>query len=381
MLLRRKMAVWFILACFSIMVFSVPVQAESIDVSAKSYILMDADSGQVLLAKDENARMAPASMTKLMTLILAMEDLEEGKVGLKDRVIASENAWKMGGSQIYLEPGEEMTYEDMLIAIAVGSANDACVAVAEHLEGTHQNFVDRMNKKAEELGLKNTHFVNSHGLSDVGHYTSAYDMAVIARHALQYPKILEYTAIKEYDLRQGEFKLFNTNKLLWWYQGADGFKTGFTNDALWCLTSTAKRDGLRLISVVMASSQQHGNFRDSMTLFNYGFAKYSYKTFYNQGTVCGEVRVGKGIEDKVEVVAADNAGCIVLKGEEKNLSSRIELTSYIDAPVQEGQKLGEILVFDNDELVKKVDLVSARSVPRAGFIREITKMIAETYLL
>lgn len=192
-------------------------------------------------------------MTKLMTMILAAQDLEEGKVTVKDKVVASEEAWKMGGSQIYLEPGEEMTFEDMMIAIAVGSANDACVAVAEHLEGTHQNFVDRMNRQAKMLGLKNTHFVNSYGLPAENHYSSAYDLAVMARYALQYPKILEYTSIKEYNLRQGEFKLFNTNKLLWWYEGTDGFKTGWTSEAKYCLTATAKRDGLRLIGVVMAS--------------------------------------------------------------------------------------------------------------------------------
>lgn len=189
------------------------LQAEPVDVKAESYVLMDADSGKILLAKNEHNKMDPASMTKLMTLILAIEDLYAGKVGLKDKVVASENAWKMGGSQIYLEPGEEMTFEDMLIAIAVGSANDACVAVAEHLEGTEKNFVARMNEEAKKMGLKNTHFANSHGLTADDHYTTAYDMAVIARYALRYPKLLEYSAIKEYNLRQGEFKLFNTNKL------------------------------------------------------------------------------------------------------------------------------------------------------------------------
>ncbi|HEX3011267.1 MAG TPA: D-alanyl-D-alanine carboxypeptidase family protein, partial [Syntrophomonadaceae bacterium] len=213
------------------------VKADTLDVKAESYILMDADSGKVICAKNEHKKLPPASMTKLMTLILAVEALEEGKASLKDKVVTSENAWKMGGSQIYLEPGETMTYEDMLISIAVGSANDACVAVAEHLEGTHQEFVKKMNEKAKFLGLKDTHFINSYGLPANDHYTSAYDMAVMARYALKYPKLLELTSIKEYNLRQGEFKLFNTNKLLWWYQGADGFKTGWTNEAKYCLTS------------------------------------------------------------------------------------------------------------------------------------------------
>ncbi|HZK44022.1 MAG TPA: D-alanyl-D-alanine carboxypeptidase family protein [Syntrophomonadaceae bacterium] len=358
-----------------------PVSAEVVDVKAESYILVDADSGKVLLAKNEEKRLAPASMTKLMTLILAFEDLEEGKVGLKDKVIASENAWKMGGSQIYLEPGEELSYEDMLISIAVGSANDCCVAIAEHLEGTHKNFVNRMNHKAKMLGLKNTHFVNSHGLSDDNHYTTASDMAVMARHALNYPKLIEYSSIKEYNLRQGDFKLYNTNKLLWWYQGTDGFKTGFTNSAKHCLTSTVKRDGLRLIAVVMASPEQRGNFRDSMQILNYGFAKYSYKTFNVKGSVCGIVDIGKGVTDSVEVVALEDVGMISLKGEEKKITSEKKLLEYIDAPIKEGQKLGEVTLYQNGILSKKVDLVAKDDVPKAGLIKEILRMFAETYLL
>ncbi len=358
-----------------------PVQADQVEVEAEAYILMDADSGKVLLAKNEHKRLPPASMTKLMTMILAAQDLEEGKVTVKDKVVASEEAWKMGGSQIYLEPGEEMTFEDMMIAIAVGSANDACVAVAEHLEGTHQNFVDRMNRQAKMLGLKNSHFVNSYGLPAENHYSSAYDLAVMARYALQYPKILEYTSIKEYNLRQGEFKLFNTNKLLWWYEGTDGFKTGWTSEAKYCLTATAKRDGLRLIGVVMASPNQNGNHRDMMKLFNYGFAKYAFKSFFSQGSVCGVVQVGKGIKERVEVIAEEDVGSIVEKGQEKKITMEKRLPAYVDAPVVQGQKLGEIRVYNDGDLVKEVNLVAAEDIPRSGLLKEILKMLAETYLL
>lgn len=378
----RKRTVWILLCLILLILVAVsPVQAEQVEVEAESYVLMDADSGKVLLAKNEHKRLPPASMTKLMTMILAAQDLEEGKVSVKDKVITSEEAWKMGGSQIYLEPGEEMTFEDMMIAIAVGSANDASVAVAEHLEGTHKNFVDRMNKQAKMLGLKNTHFVNSYGLPAENHYTSAYDMAVMARYALQYTKILEYCSIKEYNLRQGEFKLFNTNKLLWWYEGTDGFKTGWTNEAKYCLTATAKRDGLRLIGVVMASPKQHGNHRDMMKLFNYGFAKYAYKSFFSRGSVCGVVQVGKGIGDSVEVIAEDDVGAIVEKGQEKKITTEKRLQNYVNAPVEKGQKLGEMRVYDDGNLVKEVNLVAASDVPKGGFLKEILKMLAETYLL
>ncbi|MEN6349314.1 MAG: D-alanyl-D-alanine carboxypeptidase family protein [Syntrophomonas sp.] len=355
--------------------------ADPVEVKADAYVLMDADSGKILLAQNEHKKLAPASMTKLMTLILAAQDLSQGKVSLKDQVVTSENAWKMGGSQVYLEPGEKMTLEDMLIAVAVGSANDASVAVAEHLEGTHSNFVARMNREAKLMGLKDTHFVNAYGLPAEGHYTSANDMAVIARKALAYPKVLEYTSIKEYNLRQGEFKLYNTNKLLWWYQGADGFKTGWTEEAKYCLTSTAKRDGLRLISVVMASPEKQGHFRDSMQLLNYGFARYAYKSFFGKGNNCGTVRVGKGSLDNVQAIAEDDVGSIAVKGQEKTISTHKELLSYINAPVKKGQKLGEMQVYREGELVKEVNLVAAHSIPRAGLLREIKKILAETYLL
>lgn len=378
---KKKIGLMVILVFIVTLFTPAVLYAETVDVKAEAYVLMDADSGKVLLATNEHKRLAPASMTKLMTLVLAVEDLQNGKVGLKDKVVTSEEAWKMGGSQIYLAPGEEMTYEDMLIAIAVGSANDACVAVAEHLEGTHNNFVERMNREAKMLGLKDTHFVNSNGLSAPKHYTSAYDMAVIARHALSYPKILEYTSIKEYSLRQGEFKLYNTNKLLWWYQGADGFKTGWTNEAKYCLTSTAKRDGLRLIGVVMASPETHGNFRDTMKLFNYGFARYSFKNITPRGTVCGVVKVGKGIQENVEVRTEEDVGAIVKKGDEKKVKAELALPNYIDAPVKKGQKLGEYLVYNDGQLYKKVNLLATQDVPRAGIIKQIKKMFSETYLL
>ena len=351
------------------------------NIKADAYVLMDADSGNILEGYNQDKRLAPASMTKLMTLILAVEALEEGRVQLTDQVVTSENAWKMGGSQIYLEPGEAMTYEEMLIAIAVGSANDACVAVAEHLDGTHQAFVDKMNQKAANLGLQNTHFINSYGLPAEGHYTSAHDMAIMARHALSHPRIIEYTSIKQYSLRQGKFVLYNTNKLLWWYAGADGFKTGWTNEAKYCLTSTVKRDGLRLISVVMASPEVRGHFRDSMELYNYGFSKYAYKSFFARDSVCGAVQVGKGLEDGVEAVAADDVGSIFLKGDKDNLTHAQQLTEYIDAPVVKGQKLGEMQVLKDGNVVKTVDIVSAKDVPKGGVIKEIKKMFAETFLL
>jgi len=378
---KRRLAWLVVLGFVLTAVFPATAFGATVDVQAESCVLMDADSGKVLYAKNPHKRLPPASMTKMMTMILAMEDLYEGKVQLKDKVIASEEAWKLGGSQIYLEPGEEMTYEDLLIAIAVGSANDACVAVAEHLDGSHEEFVARMNAKAKQLGLKDTHFVNCYGLPAEGHYSSAYDMAVMGRYALRYPKLLEYASIKEYDLRQGEFKLYNTNKLLWFYRGADGFKTGWTNEAKFCLTSTAKRDGLRLVCSVFASPEKGGHFRDSMKLFNYGFAKYAYRSFFAPGSQCGVVRVGKGAEKQVEAVAADAVGVTCLKGQEKNITQVKKLAGYVDAPVKKGDELGEITLFNDGKPVKKVKLVAYRDIERGGLISEIGKALSKIFLI
>ena len=379
---KGKMPLTVMLLFVVVFIFPTHLQAEELsDITAESYVLTDADSGRVLLAKNEHKQMPPASMTKLMTLILATEALEEGRADLKEEVTASENAWRLGGSQIYLEPGEKMTYEDMLIAIAVGSANDACVAVAEHLEVSHEAFVDNMNRKGRLLGLKNTHFINSYGLPAEKHYSSAYDMAAMGRYALNQDKILEYCSIKEYNLRQGKFILYNTNKLLWWYEGADGFKTGWTNEAKYCLTATAKRDGLRLIAVVMGCPEPRGNFRDIMKILNHGFSQYTYKSFFNKGSICGTVKVGKGAKEIVEVKAEEDVGSIATKGKETGIKISKKIIPYVNAPIIEGQKLGEIRVYCDGELCKEVNMLAVEEVPRSGWFKGILKMLGETYLL
>lgn len=350
-------------------------------IEAKAYIITDAASGQELVSQEADTRLAPASMTKLMTLLLAIEAINDGKARPYDKVVASENAWRMGGSQIYLEPGEEMTLHDMLVSIAVGSANDACVAVAEYLEGSHESFVEKMNQKAEQLGMKNTHFVNSYGLPAPDHYTTCRDMALLARYSLRYPQLLEYTAIKEYNLRQGEFKLFNTNKLLWWYPGADGFKTGWTNEARYCLVSTAKRDKLRLISVVMASPQPRGNFRDSMSLFNWGFAKYTFKSFFPAGAAVDTITVGKGLDEMVEAIAVSEVGTILEKGSKSKVSYKKEVVPYLNAPVKKGQHVGNLQVLVDGKKVCTVELVAARDIPRSSWWMQIKKTLAKTLFI
>lgn len=351
------------------------VQAVEIQTEAASAILMDASSGKILYEKDSHKELAPASVTKLMTLLIAAEAIEAGRVKLDDQVTASENAAQLGGSQIYLEPGETFSLEEMLIAIAVGSANDACVALAEHLSGTHEAFVEEMNNKAKQLGLKNTRFINSYGLPAEGHYTSAYDLAVIAREALEHPLILKLTSMKEYDLRQGQFKLWNTNKLLWWYQGADGFKTGWTSEAKYCLASTVERDGLRLICVVMGVPQPRGHFAESMKIYNYGFAKYAFKEFAPAQQKQGVVRVRKGIQEELIVVTEERLGVMVEKGKDKNFWVETKLDPEVTAPIHKGQKLGELLVYRDDQLQASVDLVAENDVERAGVIEQVKRTL------
>lgn len=374
--MRRKLAVMLALVLALNLGLAVqPAFAAEIETEATSAILMDAATGKILYEKDPHKELPPASVTKLMTLLVAADALESGRVKLTDKVTASANACSLGGSQIYLEPGETFSLEEMLIAIAVGSANDACVAVAEHISGTHEAYVEAMNKKAQELGLQHTHFVNSYGLPAEGHYTSAYDLAVMGREALKYPLIRKLTSMKEYDLRGGQFKLWNTNKLLWWYQGADGFKTGWTNEAKYCLASTVERDGLRLIAVVMGVPQPRGHFAESMKIYNYGFAKYTFKEFAPAKSKQGTVLVRKGNGAVINAVTEKPLGVTVEKGKDKKFWVETKLNPEITAPVQQGQKVGEILLYLDDQVQASVNLVAETAVPRAGLYQQLTQTL------
>jgi len=352
-----------------------PALGVEIVTEATSAILMDAATGQILYEKEPNKELAPASVTKLMTLLVASDAVTSGKVKLTDIVTSSENASKLGGSQIYLKPGEQFTLEQLLYAIAVGSANDGCVAVAEHISGTHEAFVEEMNKKALTLGLKNTHFANAYGLPAEGHYTSAFDLATISREALKYPLIRKLTNTKEYDLRDGKFKLWNTNKLLWWYPGADGFKTGWTNEAKYCLASTVERNGLRLICVVMGVPQVRGHFAESMKIYNYGFAKYEFKQYAPVAQKLGVVKVSKGIENEVAALTEKPLGATVEKGKDKNLWVETKLNPNISAPIQKGQKLGEVLLYRDDQLQASVNLIADHAIAKAGLAEQMTRTL------
>lgn len=350
-----------------------------VQTTAESAVLMDAATGKILFSKNPDKELPPASVTKVMTLLTALDAVDKGKVKLTDKVSASENSSRMGGSQIYLEPGEEMPLKTMLISIAVVSANDACVAVAEHIAGSHEAFVKMMNEKAAELGLKHTKFVNAYGLPAKGHYTSAGDLAVMMRETLKYPLFKEMTMIKKYDLRGGKFILHNTNKLLWWYRGAEGGKTGWTTEAQYCLASTAKRDNLRVIAVVMASPEPRSHFRESMKLYNYGFAQYEGVPIAQAGQVMGKVRVGKGTVDWVNIVTQDEVSAVVKKGQKRDISYKVSLEPLVIAPVAKGQTLGAIRGYEKNKEVLKVDLAAAKEVPKSTVFRQIFKLLRTVY--
>jgi D-alanyl-D-alanine carboxypeptidase (penicillin-binding protein 5/6) len=378
-LFARKMVLLAVVLTFMLQMLPATAWSDkqpALETDAASAVLMDAYSGKILFEKEPHKQVAPASVTKVLTLLVALDALHKGKVNWDDKVVASEDSWEMGGSEIWLEPGEAMTFREMMIAIAVGSANDACVAVAEHIAGSEQAFVALMNERAKSLGCKNTHFVNCHGLPAKDHYTSAYDMALICREALKYPEMLELTSIRHYyELRGGKVKLDNTNKLLWWYDGADGFKTGWTSEANYCLASTVKRGDLRLICSVFGVPEPRGHFRESTKLFNWAFANYGFQALAQPGQVMGKVRVGNGAQDQVEVVAPRSIGVLIKKGEAGTAALDLKLPSIIRAPVKKGSPLGEVKVVEQGKVLETVVLQAKEDVPKGSFWRLIDKSL------
>ncbi|MEG6522620.1 D-alanyl-D-alanine carboxypeptidase family protein [Desulfotomaculum sp. 1211_IL3151] len=353
--------------------------AAQLETAAETAVLMDYSSGQILYNKDMHVAKPMASVTKLMTMLLICEAEAQGKFKTSDKVIASEHACSMGGSQIFLEPGEELSVKEMLISIATGSANDASVAMAEYVGGSEEEFVSMMNGKAEEMGLKNTHFSNPTGLPVENHYTSAYDMAQVLRECLRYPLFREVSAIYEYDLRGGDFKLWNTNKLLKWYAGADAGKTGWTNEASYCLAASAKRDGLRLVSVVLGCPMPRTHFQETIKIFNYGFAKYKAVTMAEAGQVVKEIKVDKGVADQVKIITKDPVGMVVPKGQEKTIQGNIKLPESIDAPINKGQVIGQYVLNKDGQEVLKVDLIAAQDINKASPLKLLNDMLERVY--
>ncbi|HBV96889.1 MAG: D-Ala-D-Ala carboxypeptidase [Peptococcaceae bacterium BICA1-7] len=371
----------FSLALISGQAFADPVaqkdtaKKDLLETTAESAVLIAPDSGEVLFSKNPDQPLPMASVTKIMTLLLAVEAVEQGKARLEDKVVTSENAWGMGGSQIYLEPGEEFSFKEMLISVAVGSANDASVALAEQVEGSEEAFVQKMNERAKQLGCTATNFVNPTGLPAQGHHTSALDLARIMTECIKHPLFMQISGIYEYDLRGGDFKLWNTNKLLKWYNGVDAGKTGWTNEAKYCLASTCERDKLRLIAVVLGTPEPKSHFRESIKLFNYGFARYKSVYIEDSGKVVKVLPVEKGVQEKVGLLTSAKVSVIVKKGEEKGYQGRVETPERIAAPVKKGQKIGDYIVTRDNREVLRVPLVAENNIPKRSFVQQLNKTL------
>ncbi|EHB64347.1 MULTISPECIES: D-alanyl-D-alanine carboxypeptidase family protein [Paenibacillus] len=339
--------------------------------SARSAILLDADTGTIIYEKNSHDKLPPASITKIMTMLLTMEAIDEGRLKLTDKVRTSEYAASMGGSQIFLEPGEEMTVEEMLKGIAMASGNDASVAMAEKIAGTEEAFVKLMNEKAAELGMKDTHFVNCNGLPADNHYTSAHDIALMSRELLKYEGITKYTGAYQDYLRKDTpkpFWLVNTNKLVRFYTGADGLKTGYTSEAKFCLSATAKRDGLRTIAVVMGAPDTKTRNNEVSRLFDYAFSQYAMHSIYKPGEVLGVLKVQKGSVPEITIQADKEYNVLVKKNAKtEDIRHELQWTEGLKAPVAAGQVIGKLSVYQGDALVKEFELTSPVEVKKAGF--------------
>lgn len=336
------------------------------DLSAKSLLLMEASSGKILYEKNSHESLPPASVTKVMTMLLICEALERGEITLETEITASEYAKSMGGSTIFLETNEVMTLNDLLKGIAVASANDACVAVAEHMCGSVETFVSLMNKRASELGMKDTNFVNCNGLDVENHHSSAYDIAIMSRELLKHDIIEKYTTIWMDTLRDGKFQLANTNKLIRFYKGANGLKTGSTSGAGCCISAAAKRDGMQLIAVVLGSSNSKERFAAASSLLNYGFANYSVTKFGEKNSKVSDVPVKNGKEKKVTALSKESANILVEKQNADKIKTHINIDENLQAPVKKGQIIGELIITSDSQTLVKVPLISDRNVKRKG---------------
>ena len=349
-----------------------------LSVESEAAFLMEPVTGTVLYRKNPNRKLHPASVTKLMVMLLALEALDRGEIKLTDVVTASPEACRMGGSQIWLEPGEQMTVAELLKAVCIVSANDASYALAEHIAGSEANFIALMNQRAKQLGLRNTVYVNTTGLEPdgggTGNLTTAADMAVLARKVVQYPLVFRWSGVWIDSLRGGKSFLRNTNKLVRFYRGCDGLKTGFTGAAGYCLVATAKREGVRLIAVVMKAPTSDDRSRDISTLFNYGFSKFKAESIYRGGEILGQIRVFRGREKSVPVKVSQELAAVIKRDAKGKIHKVVRLEKVLQAPVVSGQKIGEAVITYQGKPCGRVDLVAAREVKRAT-VFEIWKEI------
>ncbi|MDY3031852.1 MAG: D-alanyl-D-alanine carboxypeptidase family protein [Clostridia bacterium] len=363
--------------CFLLCAFMLPSAAfaeKTVDTDAKSVILTEAATGEVLYEENPDEQLPIASVTKIMTMLLIAEAVDSGRITLEDMVPVSENAMSYGGSTMFLEAGEELSVHDMLKGIAVASANDGCVAMAEFLEGSEAAFVEKMNEKAHDLGMENTCFKNTNGLDEDGHYSSARDVAIMSRELLKHPMIFEFTTIWTDTLRDGKFKLANTNKLIRFYSGANGLKTGSTSKALCCISAAAKRDDMQLIAVVLGAPTSAKRFSSARAMLDYGFANYRIASAAKSDEELKRVPVKKGVTANVGIRAAEDYSVLRKKSDTSELAIEIVCDEYLNAPISEGDKIGT-LIIGSDDSRREIDLLATESVNK----KSLAAMAAELF--
>ena len=363
---------WVLLLCA---IFVLEAGGRAVEVDAPSALLMEKTTGTVLYGKDEHAKLEPASVTKVMTLLLTMEAIESGRISYDTVVTASAHACSMGGSQIWLKENEQMTVEEMLKAVCIVSANDCAVALAELVAGSEEAFVEQMNRRAAELGMKDTAFCNATGLPAAGHVTSAYDIALMSRELiLNHPDIRQYTTIWMDSLRGGTSELVNTNKLIRFYEGATGLKTGSTDSALYCLSATAERDGMELIAVIMKGLTSAQRFEDAKTLLTHGFSTYALKTVTPE-TPLPPVPVTLGTRATVQPVLGEGNSLLLEKTVAGALEQQVTLAESVAAPVEEGTPLGMLSVMAEGSVVAEIPLLAGETVPRVTYGQMLLRVL------
>ena len=354
-----------------VIMFIPSVRADDITPNAKSAILIESNTGKVLYEKNINEKYAPASMTKMMSLLIIMENIDSGNLKMNEIIRVSKKASSMGGSQIFLEENEKMSVEDLLKGIAIGSANDATVALAERISGSEEAFVDLMNKKVKDLNLKNTNFKNATGLDEANHYSSAYDMSMIAKELVKHEKILEFSSIYETYLRQdtnNKFWLVNTNKLIRFYNGVDGLKTGYTEEAGYCLTATIKKGNMRLIAVVMGEPTSTTRNSEVSSLLDYGYNMYKSDLYLSKDKVLDKVNVVKGKEEYAEVIPISDVYVVNKKNHKLgNITYNLNINE-VKAPIKEGMVIGDVSINEDDKFITKVNVTIKGNIDKANFM-------------
>lgn len=353
------------------------------DVAAKGAVLIDADTGKVLFEKDSHKELPLASVTKIMTMLLVMEDVESGKISLKDEVTISERAASMGGSQMYMEVGEKHTVEELLKGVAMASANDGCVALAEYVAGTEEIFVERMNERAKELGMRDSHFVNTNGLPVADHYSSAYDIAVMSKELYEYEETRKWFTTWQDTITVGlpgkekEFGLTNTNKLIKQYDGCNGIKTGFTSDAGYCLSASALRHETHLIAVALGCETSAKRNQEISKIFDYGFATYSTEVIAKKGQVMETINIERGDPQEIKVVTKEKITALVKKGAGDSITTKVVLDDKVKLPLSKGNEMGKLEVFDEGKKIGEYSLVCAKDVKKASLWQMITRKFEE----